>query len=77
MVVVALTVEGLQVEEVQAMVATGMYRVRLRRLASGSVKPMEEGFCLFHRTFPAALSFPFYEFFFQDGRFLLRFQTSL
>jgi len=72
---VVLAVEGLQV---QVMVATEMdHRAGLHRLSFGPMKSMVEGFCLFHQTFPAALSFPFAEFFFQDGRFLLRFQTSL
>ena len=75
---VVLVVEGLQVQEVQAMVATEMdHRAGLHRLSFGPMKSMVEGFCLFHQTFPAALSFPFAEFFFQDGRFLHRFQTSL
>ena len=77
MAVVVLAVEGLQVGGFQAMVPTGVGRVKQHRLASGSVKPMVAGFYLFQQTFLAVLSFPFFEFFFQGGRFLLRFQTSL
>jgi len=76
-VAIALTAEVLQVVEVQIMVATVVGRVKLHRLVPDSEKPMVEGFCLFQQTFLVALSFPFAEFFFQDERFLLRFQTSL